>query len=129
MNQKPFTFIDLFAGIGGFRKGLEACGGKCVFTCEKDKYAMQTYRANYKCTPANDNIINEKHNPKIPANDHNSNQNNNHHFWDDITTLDEKTVPDHDILCAGFPCQSFSLAGIPSCLVPLHCPTQSLISH
>jgi DNA (cytosine-5)-methyltransferase 1 len=98
MNQKTFTFIDLFAGIGGFRKGLKACGGKCVFTCEKDKYAMQTYKANYEF--ANDN--------------NNSNIKNNHNYWDDITTLDEKIIPNHDILCAGFPCQSFSLAGIPS---------------
>lgn len=88
---KPFTFIDLFAGIGGFRKGLEACGGKCIFSCEKDKYARTTYEANYKCETEH-----------------------NHKCWDDITTLDEKTVPDHDILCAGFPCQSFSLAGIPA---------------
>lgn len=109
---KEFTFIDLFAGIGGFRKGLEACGGKCVFTCEKNKYAMQTYRANYGY--ANDNINIEKHNPKIPANDNNTPIFNHHKYWDDITTLNEKTVPNHDILCAGFPCQSFSLAGIPS---------------
>lgn len=87
--KSQFTFIDLFAGIGGFRRGLEACGGKCVFSCEKDKFARMTYEANYPCGDEY-----------------------GHSFWDDITTLDAKTVPDHDVLCAGFPCQSFSIAGI-----------------
>jgi len=79
-----FTFIDLFSGIGGFRMGLEACGGKCVFSCEKDKYAINTYKANFDCS---DHII------------HN-----------DITKLDGSEIPSYDVLCAGFPCQSFSIA-------------------
>lgn len=83
--SKQFTFIDLFAGIGGFRKGLEALGGKCVFTCEKDKHAIDTYKANFDCS---DHII------------HN-----------DITKLKGSDIPQYDILCAGFPCQSFSMAG------------------
>ncbi len=79
-----FKFIDLFAGIGGFRMGLEACGGKCVFTCEKDKYAIKTYGANFDCT--------------------------NHIIHNDITQLKGTEIPEYDILCAGFPCQSFSIA-------------------
>jgi len=79
-----FTFIDLFSGIGGFRMGLEACGGKCVFSCEKDKYAVQTYKANFDCF--------------------------NHVIHNDITQLNGSEIPSYDILCAGFPCQSFSIA-------------------
>jgi len=81
-----FTFIDLFAGIGGFRKGLESIGGRCVLTCERDKFARQTYKANFDCS--------------------------NHTIYEDITKLHTKDIPFHDILCAGFPCQSFSIAGI-----------------
>lgn len=83
--SKQFTFIDLFSGIGGFRKGLEACGGKCVFSCEKDKYAVETYKINFDCS--------------------------NHIIHNDITTLTGNNIPKYDILCAGFPCQSFSIAG------------------
>ncbi|TCA17372.1 DNA (cytosine-5-)-methyltransferase [Rhizobium leguminosarum bv. viciae] len=81
-----FTFIDLFAGIGGLRRGFDAIGGKCVFTCEWDKHSQQTYRANY------------------PDDDH--------EIWSDIRDLKADDVPDHDILLAGFPCQPFSLAGV-----------------
>lgn len=81
-----FTFIDLFAGIGGIRRGFESWGGKCVWTSEWDKYAVQTYKANFP---------------------------DEHEIWDDITKADpEKDVPDHDVLLAGFPCQPFSLAGV-----------------
>lgn len=81
--QKPkFKFIDLFAGIGGFRIALQNLGGKCVFTSEIDKYAQKTYQDNFG---------------EIPHGD--------------ITKIDEKNIPDHDILCAGFPCQAFSIAG------------------
>ena len=79
-NQKSkpdFTFIDLFAGIGGIRKGFEAVGGKCVFTSEWDEYAQCTYRANF----------------------HDA-----HRIVGDITEVDASTVPDHDVLLAGFPC-------------------------
>jgi len=81
-----FTFIDLFAGIGGLRRGFDAIGGKCVFTCEWDKHSQATYRANYP--------------------------DDSHDIWDDIRDLKADEVPDHDVLLAGFPCQPFSLAGV-----------------
>lgn len=80
-----FTFIDLFAGIGGTRLGFEAAGGRCVFTSEWDKYACQTYRANHT---------------------------DDHEIAGDIRKLDVAQIPDHDVLVAGFPCQPFSLAGV-----------------
>ena len=84
-SRNDFTFIDLFAGIGGFRKGFEAVGGKCVFTSEWDKYSQLTYLANFNC---------------------------NHDVVGDITKVKEKDIPPHDVLLAGFPCQPFSLAGV-----------------
>jgi DNA (cytosine-5)-methyltransferase 1 len=77
-----FKFIDLFAGIGGFRMAFQNLGGECVFSSEWDKYAQETYRANFGETPEGD-----------------------------IRKISEKDIPDHDILCAGFPCQAFSIAG------------------
>jgi DNA (cytosine-5)-methyltransferase 1 len=79
-----FTFIDLFAGIGGFRKGFDAAGGGFVFTSEWDKYSQKTYRANF----------------------------GDHEVHGDITKIDAADIPDHDILVAGFPCQPFSIAGV-----------------
>jgi len=79
-----FTFIDLFAGIGGFRLALQNLGGKCVFTSEWDKYAKQTYKANFGEVPFGD-ITKQKIKKHIPNN--------------------------FDVLCAGFPCQAFSIAG------------------
>lgn len=78
-----FRFIDLFAGIGGFRIAFQNAGGECVFTSEWDKYAQQTYEVNFGDTPTGD-----------------------------IRKVDKEKIPDHDILCAGFPCQPFSLAGV-----------------
>lgn len=83
--QPLFTFIDLFAGIGGFRLALQRLGGKCVFSSEWDKYAQQTYYANYGELPLGD-IRLEATKAAIPH--------------------------DFDLLCAGFPCQPFSLAGV-----------------
>lgn len=80
-----FSFIDLFAGIGGMRRGFEAVGGKCVFTSEWDEYAQRTYRANF----------------------HDS-----HPIAGDITKVDVSEIPRHDVLLAGFPCQPFSIAGV-----------------
>lgn len=77
-----FTFIDLFAGIGGFRLVMQELGGKCVFSSEKDKFAQKTYYSNFGDTP-----------------------------FGDITKIDAKDIPEHDVLCAGFPCQTFSIAG------------------
>jgi DNA (cytosine-5)-methyltransferase 1 len=81
-----FTFIDLFAGIGGLRRGFDAIGGRCVFTCEWDRYSQQTYRANFPHDP--------------------------HPIAGDITTVNEASIPAHDVLLAGFPCQPFSIAGV-----------------
>jgi len=82
-----FRFIDLFAGIGGIRLGFEAQGGRCVLTSEWNKFAQKTYLANFPETT-------------------------NHTFIGDITKVDERDVPDHEILLAGFPCQPFSIAGV-----------------
>lgn len=84
-NKNPkFTFIDLFAGIGGFRIALQNLGGKCVFSSEWDEKAKKTYKANFGETP-----------------------------FGDITLESTKSfIPDNfDVLCAGFPCQAFSIAG------------------
>ncbi len=80
-----FTFIDLFAGIGGIRLGFESAGGQCVFTSEWNKYAAQTYMRNF---------------------------NSDHPVAGDITKVDPASIPDHDVLLAGFPCQPFSIAGV-----------------
>lgn len=82
-----FTFIDLFAGIGGTRLGWEAAGGRCVFTCEYDKYCQKTYRDNF-----------------LPE----------HEIAGDITTITDPAtqIPDHDVLVGGFPCQPFSISGV-----------------
>lgn len=89
MTHPPaFTFIDLFAGIGGIRKAFESIDGKCVMTSEWNKFAQQTYAANF---------------PDAAG----------HVFHGDITTVDEaRDVPDHDVLLGGFPCQPFSIAGV-----------------
>lgn len=97
--KRDFTFIDLFAGIGGIRYGFESVGGKCVFTSEYDKYAIKTYQANYHCDHAIHGDIKEITQPegmtKKQAYNHIS-----------------KSIPDHDVLLAGFPCQPFSIAGV-----------------
>lgn len=81
-----FKFIDLFAGIGGLRLGFDAAGGECVFTCEWNKFSQETYRANF---PDDDHLI-----------------------AGDITQVDIASIPAHDLLLAGFPCQPFSIAGV-----------------
>jgi len=84
-NSSIFKFIDLFAGIGGLRKGFESIGGECVFTSEWDKFSQLTYQANFR---------------------------DNHPIAGDITKIDATEIPQHDVLLAGFPCQPFSLAGV-----------------
>lgn len=86
-----FTFIDLFAGIGGFHMALHNLGGECVFASEIDEFARQTYEANFK-----------KLNPKLFE---------NNMYNKDIRSVNPNEIPDFDILCAGFPCQPFSQAG------------------
>ena len=76
------TFIDLFCGIGGFRLALESLGAKCVFSCDTDRQARKTYQANFGEEPEGD-----------------------------ITTIAADSIPDFNILCGGFPCQPFSIAG------------------
>ena len=78
-----FKFIDLFAGIGGFRLAFQQLGGKCVFSSEWDRFSQKTYEANFGEVP-----------------------------FGDITKIEESQIPQHDILLGGFPCQPFSLAGV-----------------
>jgi len=75
-------YIDLFAGIGGFHQAMDSFGATCVFASEWDKDCQFTYQENYGIKP-----------------------------YGDITSIDEKEIPQHDILCAGFPCQAFSISG------------------
>ncbi len=89
--DKKFTFIDLFAGIGGFHLAMHRLGGECVFASEIDEPARLTYEANFK-----------KISPKLFE---------NNLYNKDIRTITPKDLPDFDILCAGFPCQPFSQAG------------------
>ena len=81
--MSAFTFVDLFAGIGGTRLAFERAGGKCVFSSELDKFARQTYEENFGDIPVGD-----------------------------IRDVDPKDIPDHDILIGGFPCQPFSISGV-----------------
>ena len=80
--MKNFKFIDLFAGIGGIRLGFESVGGRCVFSSEWDNFAQDTYEANFQERPHGD-----------------------------ITQIDPKKIPQHEILLGGFPCQAFSICG------------------
>lgn len=82
-DERELTFIDLFAGIGGIRLAYEKAGAKCVFSSEWDKFAQKTYEANFGECPEGD-----------------------------IRKIDASAIPDFDILCAGFPCQPFSIAGV-----------------
>jgi DNA (cytosine-5)-methyltransferase 1 len=83
--ESRFTFIDLFAGIGGMRLGFQSQRGKCVFTSEWDKKAQITYKANFGEA---------------------------HEVNGDITKIEARDIPQHDVLVAGFPCQPFSIAGV-----------------
>lgn len=83
--EEEFTFIDLFAGIGGIRMGFQQHGGKCVFTSEWNTWSQKTYAANFA---------------------------DDHEIKGDITKIDANDIPDHDVLLAGFPCQPFSIAGV-----------------
>jgi len=76
------TFIDLFSGIGGFRIAFESIGATCLFSADIDKYACQKYELNFNDNP-----------------------------FHDVSKINSFDIPDFDILCAGFPCQPFSIAG------------------
>ena len=80
--MKKFKFIDLFCGIGGFHQAMSQLGGQCVYACDIDDDCRKTYEANYGIRPERD-----------------------------ITKVDATTIPEYDVLCAGFPCQAFSKAG------------------
>lgn len=86
-SRPPFRFIDLFAGIGGLRKGFDSIGGKCVLTCEWNRFSQATYQANFP-------------------------DDADHLYMEDITTVPTGEIPEHDVLLAGFPCQPFSIAGV-----------------
>lgn len=83
--EADFSFIDLFAGIGGMRLAFEEIGGRCVFASEWDEYAQKTYAENFR---------------------------DGHPIYGDITKIHESEIPDHNVLLAGFPCQPFSIAGV-----------------
>ena len=103
--EKPaFQFIDLFAGIGGIRKGFEAIGGECVFTSEWNKYSVQTYKANHYSDPER-HIFNEDIREVTLSETYPE-------INESVATYVDQHVPDHDVLLAGFPCQPFSLAGV-----------------
>jgi len=80
--ENKFKFIDLFAGIGGFHQAMKLCNGKCVYAAEISEETAKSYKNNYKIRALAD-----------------------------ITKINPKDIPQHDVLCAGFPCQSFSKAG------------------
>ena len=94
-NMEKFKFIDLFAGIGGFHIAMTNLGGECVFVSEWDKNCVKTYTENFKDSS-----------PKVFTNGL-----PNDNFVGDITKIEPENIPDHDVLCAGFPCQPFSQAG------------------
>ena len=79
---KGKKFIDLFCGLGGFRLALESYGAECVFSSDIENYVSKVYEKNFGANPLSD-----------------------------ITKVDENEIPKHDILCAGFPCQAFSISG------------------
>lgn len=82
--MEKFKYIDLFSGIGGFHQAMDQLGGECVFSSEIDKYAIQTYKKNYNIDASHDVLESD---------------------------YEDSRIPDHDVLCAGFPCQAFSKAG------------------
>lgn len=98
-----FQFIDLFAGIGGIRRGFEQIGGQCVFTSEWNKEAVRTYKANLYSDPARHQFNSDIRLVTQPA-DLTDEQAIYQHI--------DQTIPDHQVLLAGFPCQPFSLAGV-----------------
>ncbi|MFC4701360.1 DNA (cytosine-5-)-methyltransferase [Glaciecola siphonariae] len=103
-DNPSFRFIDLFAGIGGIRKGFEKIGGKCVFTSEWNKFAVKTYKANHYLDPQEHVFNDDIRDVTLSNNDNISEGSVDQHI--------RNTIPDYDVLLAGFPCQPFSLAGV-----------------
>jgi len=102
--KHDFDFIDLFAGIGGIRRGFENAGGRCVFTSEWNPYAVRTYKANYYSDPES-HIFNKDIREVTLSEDISISEDEAYRHIDQV-------VPDHDVLLAGFPCQPFSIAGV-----------------
>ncbi len=102
--KSEFDFIDLFAGIGGIRRGFEAAGGRCVFTSEWNEPAVRTYKANYHSDPSLHTFNNDIRKVTLSEDESVSEEAAYQHI--------RKNVPDHDVLLAGFPCQPFSIAGV-----------------
>ncbi|QWT20140.1 DNA (cytosine-5-)-methyltransferase [Bacillus sp. NP157] len=102
--EHTFDFIDLFAGIGGLRRGFEALGGRCVLTSEWNAPAVKTYKANYYCDP-DSHVFNSDIRELTLSSDSDVSEDEAYAFID-------KNVPRHDVLLAGFPCQPFSIAGV-----------------
>lgn len=102
--KTDFDFIDLFAGIGGIRKGFEAAGGRCVFTSEWNEHAVRTYKANHHSDPDVHAFNSDIRKVTLSEDDSVSEE----VAYDHI----RQHVPDHDVLLAGFPCQPFSIAGV-----------------
>ncbi len=98
MSKKKFTFIDLFAGIGGFHTAMHSVGGKCVFASEWDKNARISYEENYKAIEPN--LFKKDKSGRYL------------YFNEDINDAVPSEIPDFDICCGGFPCQPFSVAGL-----------------
>ena len=102
--DSEFTFIDLFAGIGGIRKGFDDAGGECVFTSEWNKFSVKTYKANHYCGGKDHRFNSDirdmtlSHLPEISD--------------EEAYAHIDQLIPDHDVLLSGFPCQPFSLAGV-----------------
>ena len=92
-SSQQLRFVDLFAGIGGFHLAMHNLGAKCVFAAEWDEPARKTYEHNFR-----------KISPELF-------QDESKRFAGDITLVNKEEIPDFDILCAGFPCQPFSVAG------------------
>jgi len=99
-----FDFIDLFAGIGGIRRGFEDAGGRCVFTSEWNPYAVKTYKANHYSDPAHHTFNSDIREVTLSGNPDVSE--------DEAYRFIDANVPNHDVLLAGFPCQPFSIAGV-----------------